>query len=122
MSLEKKCAKTTPKPLELKLGDKVKCKAAQSPWNGVAGKGTIALMAFQNGGTSGPIYYQVKMENGQNYNHLEATLSVPKTQTLYAFQDCDEEVHWSTKNYSEKEQEEAGYEPRPEFNKVIDLE
>ena len=101
------------------LGQTVKVK---SNGGAPAGKGVIYNMGFLNGGISGAITYIVKLSTGGSYTYTEAHITELRTQTLYAFMDSTEEVHWATKNYSKKELAEFGFTPVKEFNKTIDLE
>jgi predicted Zn-dependent peptidase len=101
------------------LGQKVRTKASGGA---PATKGIIYNMGFLNGGTSGAINFSVKTESGAAYNYSEGNIIELRTQTLYAFMDPTEEVHWATKNYTKKELTEFGFTPVKEFNKTIDLE
>lgn len=112
--------------MEFKLGDKVNCKS-NTNFGSQATKGAfIVASAYQNPavgptGVSGNIYYTVRV-GANNYNYNEKDLAITKTQTLHAYTDSTEEVHWSTKKYTDKELTSFGYTVATQFNKTIELE
>jgi hypothetical protein len=107
--------------MKFTLGQQVKIKANANRGTPV-GKGVIYLAQFSNN-VSGAISYAVRFgTTNQCYTVAETDISELKTQTLYAYMDATEEVHWATKNYSKKELTQFGFTQAVEFNKIIELD
>lgn len=107
--------------MDFELGQKVKVKVGKL--GGVAGKGIIQLLMYQNNVIGGTKQIQVRIDGGNNaFNYTEEDVLELKTQTLHAYKDATDEVHWSTRKYDGKERTNFGFVEAFEFNKTIDLE
>ncbi len=106
------------------LGERVKTTNRPQPMygSGVNGTGVIVGIQFQNLVPNGNMIYQVRESSGTVYSYLPTSLDKLKTQTLYAYTDATEEVHWATKKYSDKEMTEFGFTRSTSYDKTIDLE
>ena len=101
------------------LRTKVVCKG-DSGRGEIAGKGVIVGL-YLNGDDT--IKYQVKLEGQHNIiSYIESSLKPIKIKVLHAYLDQTDEVHWATKQYSDKELKEFGFTNAPEYNKEIELD
>jgi len=113
------------KDVSFEIGERVKTLAVNMANLGMGrnGSGTITGIYYLNGTIGGRLMYQVREgQSHTNFNYDATGLRKLKTQTLYAYVDKDEEVHWSTRQYKDSELCEFQFKEAKEFNKSIDLE
>ena len=110
--------------MKFELGNKVKMTQSKTSvyGNSPAGKGIVVGIFLLNGNVGADVYLQVRLDNNAIYNYDPKAVTLLRTQTLHAYTDQTNEVHWATKQYSDKELVEFGYKKASEYNKTIDLE
>jgi hypothetical protein len=112
--------------MKFTLGQKVKASSVNCNSNFgrvPASNGVIVCVQFLGSDeNSGEIQYSVKTKPGHTWCYPESALTELKVQTLFAYKDATDEVHWSTRKYDAKERANFGFQEAFDFNKTIDLE
>jgi len=106
--------------MKFKLGDVVNVKENSKEGYSARKKVTIYCIQYARG-LSGKILYKC-LNDVTSVAALENDISLVKTQTLLAYKDSTDEVHWSTRKYNKDELKNFGFTEAKEFNKTIDLE
>lgn len=122
MPAPKRAAPAVSNQEKYELGDSVKVTTNKGGVP-VGHRGVITMIAYSSGLPGSAVYYQIRGGmSGMAYTVYAGEFVKLKKQTLYAYTDGTEEVHWATKKYSDKEMKEFGFTRATSFDKTMDLE
>lgn len=107
--------------MSFKLGDKVRINKEfkGKGLNGLKFVGSVYIhsVTFENAQVGGRIFNSIRLPNGSCNSYLDGELELAPTQTLYAYTDKKDEVHWTTRLYTKT----VNFTRAEKFDKVIEL-